>query len=160
MKKILMLGVLLLLPFQSAGFANEKADTQASSVFGPGHEEKEYKDKAGLPLSVTGSGYFAAAKKYNDAVRLAAENGDFSKTAQTGMNLQRSIDTAAYDPGETAKIVGQAADSLCIQDAGGKLQSESILKKMFLLQQVQISQNKLIIRLLTEIAHPKKTDSK
>jgi hypothetical protein len=122
--------------------------------------EGSYTDsqKSGLALATTGSGYFHSASKYNDAVKEAVKTGDYSKIAQIGMNLQQSIDVAAYEPAETAKIVGQASEACCIDEALNRPSSTTmLLKKMFLMQQVQIAQNKVIIRLLTEVAHPKRS---
>ncbi|PZM85514.1 MAG: hypothetical protein DKT66_04860 [Candidatus Melainabacteria bacterium] len=108
--------------------------------------------KAGDPIK---SEFFENSAEYNKQLRESAKSGEFSKAINAAMQVQKSLDLSAYNDQETARIVGSAAHELIVNDMRGEQKTEKILEKMFLMQQVQISQNKLIIKLLSKLAYSK-----
>jgi hypothetical protein len=73
-----------------------------------------------------------------------------AKEAKAGMHLQETIDVAAYDPTETSKIVASTLQALDTKKSRAT-DTNALLEGFFTLQEIQIAQNKLIIRMLTEI---------
>jgi hypothetical protein len=105
------------------------------------------------------SNYFENKQEYERLLKNAAETGDYSKISDSAQSVQKSLNTAASDPVETAKIVGQAAGELALKETKRELPTPELLQKILLLQQIQIAQNNIIINLLSHIARDRQLHS-